>query len=126
MSTACLKAVCETVQNRLILAIDRKLYERLTSFRVVPTIYVMKWARLLFIRDFPIDDIFVIWDFLLWEMHRGASLLRNIENIGAAMVYYNKAYLMNPKVRLESDVGVARYHDPSCKHPFSTRRTVPQ
>eukprot|EP00750_Incisomonas_marina_P027980 INCI6311.2.p1 GENE.INCI6311.2~~INCI6311.2.p1 ORF type:complete len:393 (+),score=70.21 INCI6311.2:81-1259(+) len=92
-----LQAVCETVQNRLILAIDRKLYERLTSFRVVPTIYVMKWARLLFIRDFPIDDIFVIWDFLLWEMHRGASLLRNIENIGAAMVYYNKAYLMNPK-----------------------------
>lgn len=63
----------------------------------------MKWARLLFIRDFPIDDIFVIWDFLLWEMHRGASLLRNIENIGAAMVYYNKAYLMNPKV-----VAVAR------------------
>ena len=94
-----IQAVCETVQSRLILAIDRKLYERLTSLRIVPTIYVMKWARLMFLREFPVEDVSVIWDFLLWEIHRGASLLRCIENLGAAMVYFVREYLLNPRVR---------------------------
>ena len=87
------------MQNRLILAIDRKLYDRLSQLRIVPTVYVMKWARLMFLREFPIEDVMVMWDFILFEVVRGHDLLKCIENIGASMVYYVREYLMNPKVK---------------------------
>ena len=52
----------------------------------------------MFLREFPIEDIMIMWDFILWEVARDYDLLQCIENISASMVYFVRDYLMNPKV----------------------------
>lgn len=53
------------VFKRLLRAIDEPLYAHLDSCRFQPIISYLKWSRLLFLREFDIEQCLIVWDYLL-------------------------------------------------------------
>ncbi|KAF1843060.1 RabGAP/TBC [Cucurbitaria berberidis CBS 394.84] len=43
---------------------DPELFAHLTKLEVVPQIFLLRWIRLLFGREFPLDSVFDMWDAL--------------------------------------------------------------
>lgn len=46
---------------------DPELAEHLTAIEVLPQIFLIRWIRLLFGREFPFDDVLSLWDHLFAE-----------------------------------------------------------
>lgn len=46
---------------------DLELAEHLTAIEVLPQIFLIKWIRLLFGREFPFDEVLSLWDILFAE-----------------------------------------------------------
>lgn len=53
-----LKMITEQILRRY----DEKLYIHLRDLKIYPQIYGIRWMRLLFIREFQMQDLLVIWD----------------------------------------------------------------
>jgi TBC1 domain family protein 5 len=47
--------------------VDLELTEHLTTIDILPQIFVIRWIRLLFGREFPFDDVLSVWDTLFAE-----------------------------------------------------------
>ncbi|KAH7360784.1 rab-GTPase-TBC domain-containing protein [Rhexocercosporidium sp. MPI-PUGE-AT-0058] len=47
--------------------LDPELANHLTDIEVLPQIFLIRWIRLLFGREFPFDDLLALWDTLLAE-----------------------------------------------------------
>ena len=43
---------------------DPELAEHLTAIEILPQIFLIRWIRLLFGREFPFDDVLALWDIL--------------------------------------------------------------
>ncbi|GAB6028536.1 TBC1 domain, member 5 [Chamberlinius hualienensis] len=52
----------DSLHSSLLLRFDNELYHHLTKLEITPQIYGIRWLRLLFGREFPIQDLLVIWD----------------------------------------------------------------
>jgi TBC1 domain family protein 5 len=50
------------IQDYLLKRFDIELHERLQSMDIVPQIYGIRWVRLLFGREFPMQDLLMLWD----------------------------------------------------------------
>ena len=46
---------------------DPELAEHLTAIEILPQIFVIRWVRLLFGREFPFDEVLALWDALFAE-----------------------------------------------------------
>ena len=46
---------------------DPELAEHLTAIEVLPQIFLIRWIRLLFGREFPFEDVLALWDLLFAE-----------------------------------------------------------
>ncbi len=46
---------------------DPELAEHLTAIEILPQIFLIRWVRLLFGREFPFDDVLALWDILFAE-----------------------------------------------------------
>ncbi|KAL9612197.1 MAG: hypothetical protein Q9167_003185 [Letrouitia subvulpina] len=46
---------------------DPELAEHLTAIEILPQIFLIRWIRLLFGREFPFDDVLSLWDALFAE-----------------------------------------------------------
>ena len=46
---------------------DPELAEHLTAIEILPQIFLIRWVRLLFGREFPFDDVLTLWDVLFAE-----------------------------------------------------------
>ena len=46
---------------------DPELAEHLTAIDILPQIFLIRWIRLLFGREFPLDEVLLIWDLLFAE-----------------------------------------------------------
>ena len=46
---------------------DVELAEHLTAIEVLPQIFLIRWIRLLFGREFPFDEVLSLWDILFAE-----------------------------------------------------------
>ena len=46
---------------------DPELAEHLTAIEILPQIFLIRWIRLLFGREFPLDDVLALWDSLFAE-----------------------------------------------------------
>ena len=46
---------------------DPELAEHLTAIEILPQIFLIRWVRLLFGREFPFDDVLALWDVLFAE-----------------------------------------------------------
>jgi len=53
---------CTALQEGLLKMVDRPLYQHLKDNDVHPTLYLLRWIRLLFSREFLLDDVRLIWD----------------------------------------------------------------
>ncbi|EFE35557.1 TBC domain protein, putative [Trichophyton benhamiae CBS 112371] len=54
--------------------IDPELADHLVAIEVLPQIFLTRWIRLLFGREFPFDDVLAVWDLVIAENVR-ASLI---------------------------------------------------
>ena len=70
---------CTELQDKYLRSVDPELYEHLKDEDIQPTLYFLRWVRLLFSREFHIDDVRTIWDHLL------ASRLVDGADLSAAM-----------------------------------------
>ncbi|KND04397.1 uncharacterized protein SPPG_00128 [Spizellomyces punctatus DAOM BR117] len=55
-------AFCRRVQHDLLRVLDFDLYQHLEKQGIEPQLYGIRWLRLLFGREFPIPELFVLWD----------------------------------------------------------------
>ncbi|KAL9127510.1 MAG: hypothetical protein Q9217_003640 [Psora testacea] len=46
---------------------DPELAEHLAAIEILPQIFLIRWVRLLFGREFPFDDVLALWDILFAE-----------------------------------------------------------
>ncbi|KAL2868679.1 GTPase-activating protein GYP6 [Aspergillus lucknowensis] len=58
---------CERIHNDLLVATDLELADHLQALEILPQIFLTRWMRLLFGREFPFQDLLMIWDFLFAE-----------------------------------------------------------
>jgi Rab-GTPase-TBC domain len=67
---------------------DKELHAFLVKKSTVPpTVFLLKWLRLLFLRDFEITEIFEIWDFIFAQPQM-------IDIIAVAMIIHQKPNLL--------------------------------
>lgn len=66
----------------LLPMVDEELAKHLASIDIVPQVFLMRWIRLLFGREFPFDDMLTIWDVIFAE----DSSLNVVNEICVAMV----------------------------------------
>lgn len=55
------------IHERYLREADMELAEHLTEIEVLPQIFLIRWIRLLFGREFPFDDVLSLWDILFAE-----------------------------------------------------------
>ncbi|KAL0074506.1 rab-GTPase-TBC domain-containing protein [Phycomyces blakesleeanus] len=56
------RPACRRIQHEYLQAIDPPLYKHLESFGIEPQLYGIRWLRLLFGREFDINDLLKLWD----------------------------------------------------------------
>ncbi|GAM82404.1 hypothetical protein ANO11243_003830 [Dothideomycetidae sp. 11243] len=62
--------------------LDPKLSSHLRGIELVPQVFLMRWIRLLFGREFPFDDVLPMWDIIFSEDSR----LESVEMICLVMI----------------------------------------
>ncbi|XP_070535414.1 TBC1 domain family member 5-like isoform X2 [Ptychodera flava] len=50
------------IQERVLQKYDHELHLHLSQLEIAPQIYGIRWVRLLFGREFPLQDLLVLWD----------------------------------------------------------------
>ncbi|KAJ5077221.1 tbc1 domain family member 5 [Anaeramoeba ignava] len=50
------------IQNILLRSKDQKLFNHLDFWKIDPYVYLLRWIRLLFFREFHLEDVLLIWD----------------------------------------------------------------
>ncbi|VWU53113.1 GTPase-activating protein, putative, partial [Hepatocystis sp. ex Piliocolobus tephrosceles] len=53
---------CTYVFHKLLKNSDKQLYNHLISLSIEPQIFLLRWIRLFFCREFQIDDTLILWD----------------------------------------------------------------
>ncbi|RKP27688.1 rab-GTPase-TBC domain-containing protein, partial [Syncephalis pseudoplumigaleata] len=56
--------ISHRIHHELLKTIDNELYEHLEQLAIEPQIYAIRWLRLLFGREFPLADVYCLWDAL--------------------------------------------------------------
>jgi len=79
-------------------AVDAQLHGHLSSLGVEPQLFLLKWLRLLFGREFHFDDVIVVWDALIAATADGFDAGRRpgecIEAMACAMILYLRENLL--------------------------------
>ncbi|KAF7588396.1 hypothetical protein BBP40_005756 [Aspergillus hancockii] len=58
---------CQHIHNDLLMTTDLELADHLQALEVLPQIFLTRWMRLLFGREFEFQDVLIMWDFLFSE-----------------------------------------------------------
>ncbi|KAJ3104106.1 hypothetical protein HDU97_009555 [Phlyctochytrium planicorne] len=53
---------CKKIQNDLLRVLDSELCDHLNSLGIEPQLYGLRWLRLLFGREFALDEVLTLWD----------------------------------------------------------------
>ncbi|XP_041105009.1 TBC1 domain family member 5-like isoform X2 [Polyodon spathula] len=72
------------IQDQLLKKHDIELYMHLNRLEIAPQIYGIRWVRLLFGREFPLQDLLVVWDALFAD----SITLDLVDYIFVAMLLY--------------------------------------
>jgi hypothetical protein len=64
-------AKCQRIQNEMLKVVDNDLYTALKRNEIEPQLYGLRWLRLLFSREFQMDEVLLLWDGIFAE---GSSL----------------------------------------------------
>ncbi|KAI5792428.1 rab-GTPase-TBC domain-containing protein [Peziza echinospora] len=55
------------IHETYLMAVDPELAHHLKTLDVLPQVFLIRWVRLLFGREFPFDELLVVWDSLFAE-----------------------------------------------------------
>ncbi|GES66145.1 TBC domain protein [Aspergillus terreus] len=58
---------CQYIHDNLLMTADLELADHLQALEILPQIFLTRWMRLLFGREFPFQDVLVMWDVLFSE-----------------------------------------------------------
>ncbi|KAI5629764.1 TBC1 domain family member 5 isoform X1, partial [Silurus asotus] len=72
------------IQDQLLKKHDIELHMHLNRLEIAPQIYGIRWVRLLFGREFPLQDLLVVWDALLAD----SITLDLVDYVFVAMLLY--------------------------------------
>lgn len=53
---------CKKIQGEIIRALDPELFRHLDKLGLEPQLYGIRWLRLLFSREYEIDELLILWD----------------------------------------------------------------
>ncbi|KAM4705882.1 TBC1 domain family member 5 [Rhinophrynus dorsalis] len=79
------------IQDQLLKKHDIELYMHLNRLEIAPQIYGLRWVRLLFGREFPLQDLLVVWDALFAD----SISLDLVDYIFIAMLLYIRDALIS-------------------------------
>ncbi|KAM6224481.1 TBC1 domain family member 5 isoform 2-T2 [Rhynchocyon petersi] len=79
------------IQDHLLKKHDIELYMHLNRLEIAPQIYGLRWVRLLFGREFPLQDLLVVWDALFADGLR----LGLVDYVFIAMLLYIRDALIS-------------------------------
>merc|ERR1712137_436676 len=68
---------CKYIQDVLLKKHDPVLQSFLTDIGIEPQIYALRWIRLMFAREFHLDDVLTLWD-AIFAYGRNLELMSNI------------------------------------------------
>lgn len=106
---------CRRIFDNILPRLDAGLSEHLHSIDVVPQIFLMRWTRLLFGREFSFDDTLPLWDLLFAE----DPSLELVDYISVAMLLRIRWELMQADAN-EALALVLRYPSPAADAPAQT------
>ncbi|XP_043922172.1 TBC1 domain family member 5 [Protopterus annectens] len=89
-SSIAIVAKVNHIQDHLLKKQDIELYLHLNRLEIAPQIYGIRWVRLLFGREFPLQDLLVIWDALFAD----SVTLDLVDYIFVAMLLYIRDVLI--------------------------------
>ncbi|GAB7358128.1 hypothetical protein MBLNU230_g0287t1 [Neophaeotheca triangularis] len=100
------------IMTEMLSLVDKELAEHLAQIDILPQIFLMRWIRLLFGREFAYDDVLTMWDVMFAE----DSSLEIVDHVCLAMLLRVRWEL------LESDYNGAltlllRYPQPEKEFP---------
>ncbi|KAL0961840.1 hypothetical protein UPYG_G00332360 [Umbra pygmaea] len=72
------------IQDQLVRKHDVELHMHLNRLEIAPQIYGIRWVRLLFGREFPLQDLLVVWDALFAD----SVTLDLVDYVFVAMLLY--------------------------------------
>jgi hypothetical protein len=81
---------CEAIQSRLLRLKDAELCAHLESLHVLPQLYMLRWLRCMFGREFHLEDTLRIWD-ALFASDRPIQL---VDQLCVAMLRYVREQLL--------------------------------
>ncbi|RIA91486.1 hypothetical protein C1645_767340 [Glomus cerebriforme] len=58
---------CSKIYDEYLRTIDSELYSHLKNLEIEPQLYGIRWIRLLFGREFPLNKVLVLWDGMFAE-----------------------------------------------------------
>lgn len=79
------------IQDQLLKRHDRDLYLYLEKLEIAPQIYGIRWLRLLFGREYPLQDLLVIWDVIFAD----SITFDLVEYIFIAMLKFIRTLLLS-------------------------------
>ena len=106
---------CYSIVGELLPKVDPELAEHLRSIEIMPQIFLMRWLRLLFGREFPFDELLDVWDLLFAE----DPSLELVDYICVSMLLRIRWQLL-PADANEALTLLLRYPSPVAPHPPST------
>ena len=92
--------LCARIQNELLKKAAPALYNHLMTLAIEPQFYALRWVRLMFGREFHIEDVLLLWDDMFataFEPNAGEDglLPSRLAHIAVAMLMYIENYLLD-------------------------------
>jgi myotubularin-related protein 1/2 len=94
-----LHRLCHHIQYELLQQKDPQLYYHLQNLEIVPETYCLRWIRLLFAREYALDELLCVWDAMILDSSRAAIQLPVINMTNKS----DNDLLQLPKLERESD-----------------------
>jgi len=88
-ATSELEYYIRDVYHNHLKSVDIELYRHLERHHILPQVYAVRWLRLLFGREFPMQDLLCVWDFLF------ATNLEMVSSFFVAMLVGQRILLLN-------------------------------
>ena len=95
--------------------VDPELAEHLRRIDIVPQVFLIRWVRLLFGREFPFDDMLALWDIIFAE----DTTLEIVDHICLAMLLRIRWDLLDSDYNNALTI-LLRYPQPDRHHPAQT------
>ena len=96
---------------------DEELWEKLETLKFQPMICGIRWIRLLFLREFPLNQLINLWDYMFIRYNTDLDF-HCIEEIALAMLIHIKSHLMKCKSSIELIQKVQKYPKIKCSLPL--------